>query len=80
MRMPMPRRCRRHIQCDVVEKLDLHDYASCGLDARCAAHRSIESIKVFDDWPEIVPITNTELRVIEGHLGDELDALFGLIE
>jgi hypothetical protein len=78
--MPLPRRRRRHIQCDVVEKLDLHDYALCGPDARCAAHRSTEPIRVSDDWPEIVPITDTEIRVIEGHLGDELDALFGPIE
>lgn len=35
---------------------------------------------VTDDWPEMVPVGDTELRVIEGHLRDELDALFGPIE
>ncbi|MGD9846285.1 MAG: hypothetical protein AB7U47_12955 [Variibacter sp.] len=35
------------------------------------------SIVVTDDWPEVVPITKTELRVIEGHFSDELDAIFG---
>ena len=34
-------------------------------------------IRVQDDWPDVVPITEAELRVVEGHLGDVLDALFG---
>lgn len=34
-------------------------------------------IRVTDDWPEIVPITEAELRVMEGHFADELDAIFG---
>jgi hypothetical protein len=32
---------------------------------------------VTDDWPEVVPITETELRVIEGHFAEELDVIFG---
>lgn len=32
-----------------------------------------------DDWPERVPIGDTELRVLEGHLREELDALFGAL-
>jgi len=32
---------------------------------------------VTDDWPEIVPITEAELRVMEGHFAEELDAIFG---
>jgi len=31
---------------------------------------------VTDDWPEIVPITEAELQVMEGHFADELDAIF----
>jgi hypothetical protein len=29
------------------------------------------------DWPEIVPITDAELRVMESHFAEELDELFG---
>jgi hypothetical protein len=36
-----------------------------------------EPIKVTDNWPEVVPITEAELRVIEGHFAEELDAIFG---
>ncbi|MEP9402587.1 hypothetical protein [Sphingomonas sp. VNH70] len=36
-----------------------------------------DEIVVTDDWPEQVPIGDAELRVIEGHLREELDALFG---
>ncbi|MBB3926340.1 hypothetical protein GGR43_002057 [Sphingobium jiangsuense] len=42
--------------------------------------RAVENdrpIVVTDDWPEQVPIGDTELRVIEGHLRKELDALLG---
>jgi hypothetical protein len=34
-------------------------------------------ITVTDDWPEPVPIGETELRVIEGYFRKELDELFG---
>lgn len=34
-------------------------------------------IAVSDDWPDLVPISDAELRVIEGHLRSELDKLFG---
>ncbi len=36
-----------------------------------------EPIVVTDDWPEQVPITDAELRVIEAYFGKELDELFG---
>ena len=35
------------------------------------------SIVVTDDWPDRVPITDDELRVIEGHLRGELVKPFG---
>jgi len=38
---------------------------------------SEKPIRVRDDWPEIVPITEAELRVMEGHFAEELDAIFG---
>jgi len=34
-------------------------------------------ITVTDDWPEIAPITEAELRVIEGCFAEELDEIFG---
>ncbi|GLK82922.1 hypothetical protein GCM10017653_09910 [Ancylobacter defluvii] len=43
--------------------------------------RIIESerarIRVTDDWPERLPITEAELRVIEAHFAEVLDELFG---
>ena len=32
---------------------------------------------VTDDWPDIVPITDQELRIVEGHFADLLDKWFG---
>lgn len=77
--MALPYRRRRRVSRDAVEKLGLHDYADRQFDRRCVAS-VVEPITVTDDWPEIVPIGDTELRVIEGHLHKELDALFGPIE
>lgn len=34
-------------------------------------------IHVTDDWPEVPPITEAELRVIEAHFAEVLDELFG---
>jgi hypothetical protein len=78
--MPLPYRRRRRVPRDAVAKLDLHDYAVRQPDRRCSAGRPAEPITVTDDWPEMVPVGDTELRVIEGHLREELDALFGPIE
>lgn len=35
------------------------------------------AITVTDDWPEVVPVTEAELRVMEGHFAEELDGIFG---
>jgi hypothetical protein len=35
------------------------------------------ALTVVDDWLEIVPITDAELRVFEAHFGDALDEIFG---
>ena len=34
-------------------------------------------ITITDDWPEIVPITEFEVRIVEAYFGDVLDELFG---
>jgi hypothetical protein len=78
--MALPYRRRRRVPRDAVGKFDLHDYATQRPDRQHSASRPAEPITVTDDWPEIVPVGDTELRVIEGHLRDELDALFGPIE
>lgn len=39
--------------------------------------RDVEAIAVTDDWPEVLPITVAELRVMESHFSAELDELFG---
>jgi hypothetical protein len=38
---------------------------------------SVVSIKVTDDWPEAVPISEHELRVVETHLDGLLAQLLG---
>lgn len=59
---------------------DLHDYIQPYPQGRFSqASRTPKdgSIVVSDDWPEQIPIGDAELRVIEGYLREELDALFG---
>lgn len=57
---------------------DLYDYAQQPVPR--LGHglvRSDPPIKVTDDWPAMVPISEAELRVMEAHLGDVLDEIFG---
>ncbi|AUC94315.1 hypothetical protein CWS35_08520 [Bradyrhizobium sp. SK17] len=57
---------------------DLYDYAYPPAPRAGRSPLHLEgAITVTDDWPEIVPITDAELRVMEGHFGEELDELFG---
>lgn len=39
--------------------------------------RAARSITVMDDWPEVVPIADAELRIMESHFAAELDEVFG---
>lgn len=62
------------------EGLDgLHDYMQPRPQRRSSTGAASANgpIVVTDDWPEQVPIGDAELRVLEGHLREELDALFG---
>jgi hypothetical protein len=34
-------------------------------------------VAVMDDWPEVVPIADAELRIMERHFAAELDEIFG---
>ncbi len=80
--MALPRKRRRRAPRQWAEGLDdLQDYMRAPPRRRpkVRAHAVEDDgpIVVTDDWPEQVPIGDAELRVIEGHLREELDALFG---
>lgn len=58
--------------------LDLYDYVPTGGAQESQSRRSDEQpIRVTDGWPEIVPITEAEVRIIEAYFGDILDEMFG---
>jgi len=65
---------------------DLFDYADeptpNGRERRRSPLRivDVETLPVFDDWPEKVPITEEELQIFERYFGDVLDRLFGPID
>jgi hypothetical protein len=61
---------------------DLYDYAEVrplrrrgprDLDGDRSA---VPSIVVTDDWPERIPVTETEVDIFERYFGDVLDTLF----
>ncbi len=57
---------------------DLYDYAGRIDSPEKRTHRrEDEQVSVTDDWPEIVPVTEAEVRIIEAYFGDILDELFG---
>lgn len=74
MALPRKRRVRAPRGWSKID--DLHDYMQSPSQRACA-EKGDASITVTDDWPDRVPISDTELRVIEGHLRGELDKLFG---
>ena len=55
---------------------DLYDYLR-PVAPSGKRRRAQEPIKITDDWPEVVPITEAEVRIIEAYFGDVLDELFG---
>ena len=65
---------------------DIFDYADDptpdGRERRRSPLRivDVESLPVFDDWPEKVPITEEELQIFERYFGDLLDRPFGPID
>jgi hypothetical protein len=57
---------------------DLYDYARPPAPRAGRSHLRLEGvIVVTDDWLEIVPIKDAELRVMESHFAQDLDELFG---
>lgn len=63
---------------------DLYDYVhpvrSASAEPRSRARKWVErqaSFKISDDWPDHVPVTETELDLFEVHFGPLLDELLG---
>jgi hypothetical protein len=62
----------------VAGPLDLYDYAVQAAERAARPSRpEPDPITVTDDWPDILPVTDAEVRIIEAHFGDVLDELFG---
>lgn len=58
--------------------LDLYDYVSAAGSQNARKRNSVQQrIRITDDWPEVVPITEAEVRIIEAYFGDVLDELVG---
>ena len=47
------------------------------LDRQAPRQKRSTTITVTDDWPEAVPVTDHEARIIEALFADVLDDLFG---
>lgn len=74
--MALPR--KRRLRAPAGWSEDLHDYLHAPPQRRRPANKGDDGpIVVTDNWPDRVPISDAELRVIEGHLRGELDKLFG---
>lgn len=63
---------------------DLYDYArpvrSAPTKPRSRARKRVEhqaSLKISDEWPDHVPVTEAELDLFEVHFGPLLDELLG---
>lgn len=76
--MALPRKLRRRTPRRWAEcPANLHDYADPSPQRQASPRANDGPMRVTDDWPEHVPIGDAELRVIEGHMRQELDTLFG---
>ena len=58
---------------------DLFDYVRSGRPTTVHPPSPNPELTVTDDWPEMVPITEAELRIFEAHFGDVLDEIFGQV-
>lgn len=61
---------------------DLYDYAadpkpSTRPQRRAPASKWLDNLRVVDDWPDRVPVTEKEIDVFECYFTDLLDRLFG---
>jgi hypothetical protein len=60
---------------------DLLDYLQAPLVVRAERREPLVApdIRVTDDWPDFVPVSDREARIIEAFFSDLLDELFGAI-
>ena len=57
---------------------DFYDYARVMMPRRGRSLLGVEElVTVRDNWPEVLPITDAELRVMESHFAKELDDILG---
>lgn len=60
---------------------DLYDYAADpkprSQKGRHAPRADKDDLPVYDDWPDVVPVTEEEVDIFERYFGDVLDRLFG---
>ncbi|MGV6876027.1 hypothetical protein ACUSIJ_25515 [Pseudochelatococcus sp. B33] len=58
---------------------DLYDYAKPQTPSRVGrpVKHDLSGWTVTDDWPEHIPVTETEVDVFEAWFGDLFDELFG---
>lgn len=62
---------------------DLYDYADDPTPRRSPSRSGrsdafdVDKLPVTDDWPEMVPITEAEIRVFERWFADVFDEMFG---
>ena len=74
------RRSRRHKPEPLPD--DLYDYAVDPAPSRRPPRRKAsgkwhDNLRITDDWPDRVPVTEEEVDVFERYFGDLLDRLFG---
>lgn len=60
---------------------NLYDYADDPAPALSRprdhqAHADVATMRVVDDWPEDVPVTEAEIQIFERWFGDVFDELF----
>lgn len=78
---PTPPRRRARRIAPRTAPADLYDYAADpkprSQTGRRAPRADKLNLPVYDDWPDVVPVTEEEVDVFERYFGDLLDRLFG---
>ncbi|MFT3971943.1 MAG: hypothetical protein QM699_00225 [Amaricoccus sp.] len=79
---PTPPRRRARRIAPRTAPADLYDYAAdrkprSQKGRRAAPRTDKHDLPVYDDWADLVPVTEEEVDVFERYFGDLLDRLFG---
>ena len=76
--MARPHKSRLRCPPDRARLDDLYDYVRApACPVRRQAKRDRTALKVTDDWPGDVPVTEAEIDVFESWFGDLFDELIG---